>query len=992
MAAPHVTGLIALLSAQDATRDWRTLKNLVIASGKPIGALTTKSITGRRIRAYDTNGTGAMTCSNQTLAAAIYPQTTTSTKISGSQLGLAMLNINCASPAGTVNVTTTGPSAVSAVTLQDNGLGFDDVAGDGIYSGYWTAPATTGSYTLTFGSTGQTQTVTVMANTSTRTAYRAPVAITYNPRTEASASFTALPDNAYIAINGYSAYYNVLVGGTADATIYATPQGINLVSAPTGSQLSGANTTLPNDIFETAVAAYWDDIDISAAGNGIKAWAYYNPAATPVGEVVFEWKGVSRGTSTPVQFQIVYTANSSDIEMHYIATDNNAASATTGIQVDWVRATTQNYNVANTDLAAGKAWRWRLDNGVPTANAGTTQNVNGNALVTLSGSGSDPDGGTLHCLWTQTGGTTAALTGANTLTPTFYAPNVTGTLTFQLAVTDDANQTTTSSVSINVTAVASAGALALSAATYSVNETGGSAIITVTRSGGSTGTVGLTYATADGTASSSNDYTYTSGTLTWASGDAASKTISIPITNDAVSEANETLSILLTNATGGATLGTANGTITISETVPVPGTLGLSSATYTVNENVASATITVSRTGGTDGTVGISYTTTNGTATAGSDYTATSGTLSFANGETSKSFTISMIDDTAYEGDETVLLTLSSVSGGASLGTSSASLSIVENDSAPVAAPTPTPTPAPTPTPTPAPAPAPAPVVTATNFDVGAASYSVNENVAALDISINRTGSTTDAMTVDYATTNGTATSGADYAALSGTLNFASGDTTATVSITISDDAIYEGDENFTFTLSNPSTGATLGTASATVTIADNESAPVASNQAPEIPTLVSPADGSNGVNGNTVTFKWNSVTDPDGDTVSYELYYCTDASFTGCAPTQVSSIAIGTETLMAGLGGGTSLAMLGLVGTASRRRRIVNAVILVAVSIAMTACGANLPPLPIDNPSQTQSVSVTNLSAKTTYYWKVVATDSKGASSSSDTWGFTTL
>ena len=105
---------------------------------------------------------------------------------------------------------------------------------------------------------------------------------------------------------------------------------------------------------------------------------------------------------------------------------------------------------------------------------------------------------------------------------------------------------------------------------------------------------------------------------------------------------------------------------------------------YSVNENQGTASITVTRTGGSDGAVAVNYATSNSTATAGSDYTATSGTLNFAAGETSKTITVPIIDDTAVEGNETVNVTLSSPTGGATLGSpASASLTIVDNDSPP---------------------------------------------------------------------------------------------------------------------------------------------------------------------------------------------------------------------------------------------------------------------------------------------------------------------
>ena len=60
-------------------------------------------------------------------------------------------------------------------------------------------------------------------------------------------------------------------------------------------------------------------------------------------------------------------------------------------------------------------------------------------------------------------------------------------------------------------------------------------------------------------------------------------------------------------------------------------------------------------------------------------------------------------------------------------------------------------------------------------------------------------------VTVDYATSDGTATAGSDYTATNGTLSFAAGETEKTVSVPVLDDAHDEGSETLTLTLSNPS-------------------------------------------------------------------------------------------------------------------------------------------------------------------------------------------
>ena len=82
-------------------------------------------------------------------------------------------------------------------------------------------------------------------------------------------------------------------------------------------------------------------------------------------------------------------------------------------------------------------------------------------------------------------------------------------------------------------------------------------------------------------------------------------------------------------------------------------------------------------------------------------------------------------------------------------------------------------------------------------------------------------------VTVDYATSDGTATAGSDYTATSGTLSFAAGETEKTVSVPVLDDAHDEGGETLTLTLSNPS-GAYLADGSATGTINHSDHMPLA--------------------------------------------------------------------------------------------------------------------------------------------------------------------
>ncbi len=126
MATPHVTGLAALLKAQDLNRDWRVIKNLILSGGNTVSSMA-NTITGKRI-----NANGAMTCSNSAIQTRLQPVASTISASPGVPVVLASLNINCANPNGNVSVSVSGGGTV---TLADDGAGSDQAAGDGIYSG-----------------------------------------------------------------------------------------------------------------------------------------------------------------------------------------------------------------------------------------------------------------------------------------------------------------------------------------------------------------------------------------------------------------------------------------------------------------------------------------------------------------------------------------------------------------------------------------------------------------------------------------------------------------------------------------------------------------------------------------------------------------------------------------------------------------------------------------------------------------------------------------
>lgn len=101
---------------------------------------------------------------------------------------------------------------------------------------------------------------------------------------------------------------------------------------------------------------------------------------------------------------------------------------------------------------------------------------------------------------------------------------------------------------------------------FIVDEQGGTATLTLNRDSNSTGSVGVSYATSNGSATAPADYTTTSGTVAWADGDMAPKTITIPITADALVEGAENFTVTLSGPTGGAVIvNSAAATVTVAD-------------------------------------------------------------------------------------------------------------------------------------------------------------------------------------------------------------------------------------------------------------------------------------------------------------------------------------------------------------------------------------------------------------------------------------------
>ncbi len=165
---------------------------------------------------------------------------------------------------------------------------------------------------------------------------------------------------------------------------------------------------------------------------------------------------------------------------------------------------------------------------------------------------------------------------------------------------------------------------------------------------------------------------------------------------------------------------------------------------------------------------------------------------------------------------------------------------------------------------------------------------------------------------------------------------------------------------------------------------------PFCGNEPPTKPQLVAPEDNQTGV-GKNVTFEWNRSTDPDGGKVNYSLYYCESPDFANCPPLNITAQQARLRNTK-GYGAGLLLLAAVLAFRARRKKRLALLVFIPLITgLLLVSCSggggtAQTQPPPFDGLSYTAG-----LNPGTTYYWKVAAVDSNGASSESGVWSFKT-
>ena len=306
--------------------------------------------------------------------------------------------------------------------------------------------------------------------------------------------------------------------------------------------------------------------------------------------------------------------------------------------------------------------------------------------------------------------------------------------------------------------------------------------------------VTASFGTTDGTATAPSDYVQANGTVSFAASGPLTKSVDLTVRGDAVQEGDESFSLDLSAPTGGV-ITDASGQVTITDddAPGAPPVVSTGDATTTEgNAGDHDAVVDVTLSAPAASTATVDWATSNGSAVAPEDFASGSGTVTFAAGETSKQIRVPVHGDQVWEPDESLGVVLSAPTG-ASLGTSTATVTISNDDSLP-----------------------------SVRVDDASVTEGNSGHVVA-SVPVTLTGSSSAPVSVTWSTASETATAGSDFAAGSGTLVFpAGGPSTQSIAVTVHGDTVDEPDETVQVSLGTV-TGATVSDGSAVLAITDDD-------------------------------------------------------------------------------------------------------------------------------------------------------------------------
>jgi hypothetical protein len=359
-----------------------------------------------------------------------------------------------------------------------------------------------------------------------------------------------------------------------------------------------------------------------------------------------------------------------------------------------------------------------------------------------------------------------------------------------------------------------------------LSETTGTYTVTMSEVNDTGSAITVNY-TVSGTATPTTDYVALSGTVDIANG-TDTATITLTPSDDGLVEPNETVIVTLSSGTGynvgspnSATItiadddGSGDPTVTIVASDGTATESGTTTGEYTVNLSSTST-----------GTTTINYTV-SGTAVSGSDFIALSGSVDITDGNDSATITLTPQDDDDVESNETVIVTLSNGAGYIIGSPSSASVTIISEDSGggDILASVFTTD----------------PIATENGTTTGEFTFNLSE--------VNDTGSP---ITINYHM-NGHAIEGTDYSSLSGTIDIPNGSQTATLTIAPLNDTEPEADETVEVIIDSGSGYSTEGLDRAILEITDNDNTSASYPTTSGTSTIANATDFENAANAGTL-------------------------------------------------------------------------------------------------------------------------------------------
>jgi len=375
-----------------------------------------------------------------------------------------------------------------------------------------------------------------------------------------------------------------------------------------------------------------------------------------------------------------------------------------------------------------------------------------------------------------------------------FTPSASGTRSAQINISSNDADEPNTVITVSGNGI-QPGNLSFSSVSYTVNESGPTATVTVNRVEGSDGTVMVSYQAGSGggtlqgvrkngiafnatggalCSTQGVDFVSVNGTLTFGPG-VTSQTFDVPICDDALYEGLEGAPLSLLSPSGGSGLGLASSQFSIIDNDPQPtlsvnnismneGDVGFTDFSFTVTQSAVSGLQTSFNCSGDPGSAQIP-----------SDFLNNGGPRQIPAGDTTVSVTFQVVGDTVFEPDEFFQVQCGSPSN-ATFTDGTGRADIINDDPAPP------------------------------SLSIGDVSIvEGNSGQSTFVFTVTKTGTSVDGSSFDFATADGTATDADnDYGPTSGTVNFTAAETSKTISVTVNGDTNVEPDETFVINLTNP--------------------------------------------------------------------------------------------------------------------------------------------------------------------------------------------